>query len=305
MMARSVLSLPMKIGVLGGGRIGSTFAFQLARVGGHDVTVIARPNSVRLQQLRRDGGIVDLKGERASVRVLDVLDEETRYDLLIVTLKDHQARALLPSIQRSAARCVQFMFNTFHPERLQDAIGIDRCAFGMPFVQATLDGEGRLKAAIGVGGQRTIMSEQRWVDLFAGSGLPAAIEPDMPLWLRCHVPLCVAFEAVSIAAVRRGGGASWGEALVLARGVRASFDLIKGLGYSVYPSGKRRIDKSPPQALAAMLWFLSRIRGFREVLATGIDECRILVDAMLAAAPLAKRPVRRAEIEAMKPSELA
>lgn len=214
---------PLRIAILGGGKIGSAFAFQLARVGGHDVTVIARPDSVRLAQLQRDQAIVDSKGERASVSAAGALNEETPYDLLIVTLLAHQTEPLLPALRRSAARCIQFMFNTFQPERLSAAIGPERCAFGMPFVQATLDGDGRLKATIGAAGQRTIMSEQRWVDVFNAAGLPAALEPQMPLWLRCHVPLCVAFQSVSIAGERRGGGASWGEALVLARGVHASF----------------------------------------------------------------------------------
>jgi len=295
-------SSPIRIAVLGVGNIGSTFAFQLGRAAGNDVTVIARPGSVRLRQLQRDGGIIDINGERASVRVIDTLDEETPYDLVIVTLLDHQAAAVLPNLGRSAARCVQFMFNTFHPERLENAVGVERCAFGMPFVQATLDSDGKLKATIGAGGQKTIMSEQRWVDVFNAAGLPAAIESDMPLWLRCHVPLCVAFEAVSVAGERRGGGASWVEAVVLARGVHACFNLIKGLGYSVYPKSKQRIDGCPTEVLAAMLWFMSRIRSFRELLATGKAECQALVDVMVAAATPAKQHVMLSDIRAMKPS---
>ena len=294
-------SPPLRIAVLGVGNIGSAFAFQLARTGGHDVTVIARPGSVRLAQLERDQAIVDIKGERASVRVAGKLDEKTPYDLLVVTLLAHQAELVLPDLQRSAAGCIQFMFNTFQPERLQAAVGPERCAFGMPFVQATLDGDGRLKVAIGAGGQKSIMSRQRWVDVFNAAGLPAALEPQMPLWLRCHVPLCVAFESVSVAGVRRGGGASWGEVLVLSRGVHASFALIKALGYEVYPAAKKRIDASPVWVMATMLWFMSRIRSFRELLATGAAECSALVDAMLLAAPLAETPVAISAIEAMKP----
>ena len=220
----------MRIAILGAGRIGSTFAFQLARVGHHDVTVVARPGSARLQQLQRDGSIVNVKGERATVRVADVLDEQTPYDLVIVTLLAHQVDAVLPALQRSEARCIQFMFNCFEPERLRDAIGAERCAFGMPFVQASFDGEGKLKATIGAAGQKTLLGQQHWVDVFNAAGLPAALEPDMPLWLRCHAPLCVAFESVSVAGERRGGGASWGEAMVLARGMHECFALIKGLG---------------------------------------------------------------------------
>ena len=292
---------PLKIAVLGSGKIGSTLAFQLARAGQQDVTVIARPDSPRLRQLQRYGGIVAVDGERADVRVLDRLDEETPYDLVIVTVLDHHVNALLPSLQRSAAGCALFMFNTFAPERLIEAMGVDRCAFGMPFVQATIDGEGRLKSTIGVGSRKTILSEQRWVDLFNAAGLPAALEPDMPLWLRCHVPMCIAFESVAVAGERRGGGASWREAMVLARGVRASFDLIQGLGYSIYPMTKKQFHRRPIIMLAGMLWCMSRIRAFREVLATGKAEAGYLIDDMIAAAPRAKEPVEVQRIQAMKP----
>ena len=295
-------SSSLRIAVLGAGRIGSTFAFQLARVGQHDVTVVARPGSVRWQQLQRDDGIINTQGERAKVRITDTLDEQAPYDLVIVTLLAHQVEAVLPTLQRSAAGCVQFMFNTFDPERLQEAIDAERCAFGMPMVQANFDGGGKLKATIGAGGQKTRLSQPRWVDVFSAAGLPAVLEPDMLLWLRCHAPLCVAFESVSVAGQRRGGGASWGEAMVLARGLHECFALLKGLGYELYPSGKARLDGCPAWVVAAMLWSLSRVRSFRELLATGADECRALVDVMTTAASPSNPPVQVARIQAMKPS---
>lgn len=109
-MARSP---QFRIVVTGAGQIGSTFACRLARKGGHDVTVVARPGSRRLAQLQRDNVIVDIDGTRAKVRVLDRLDEETAYDLAIVRLLALQVGAILPTLSRSAAQCVQFMFNTF------------------------------------------------------------------------------------------------------------------------------------------------------------------------------------------------
>ena len=82
-----------RIAVVGCGGIGSAFAFKLARFG-HKVTVVARPGSERLRQLRADGGIVDDKGERANVEVADALDETVAYDLIIVTVMAHQVDAV-------------------------------------------------------------------------------------------------------------------------------------------------------------------------------------------------------------------
>jgi 2-dehydropantoate 2-reductase len=294
--------VPLRIAVLGAGRIGSAFAFHLARNGRHDVTVIARPGSARLSQLESDGAILTVGGEREPVRVLSELDEAADYDLVIVTLKAYQAEPMLPALRRCAAKTVLFMFNTFRPEFLQEAVGVERCALGMPFIQANLTDEGKLSAIVGSMGQKTLLGSQSWVDVFNASGLPASREPNMALWLRCHVPMCVAFESVSIAGVRRGGGASWGEALALARGVRASFRLIEGLGCHVYPRSKALIAGSPTPVVAAMLWSMSRVKSFRELLATGEGECRALVEALSAEARRSGSPTVVAEIEAMKPA---
>ncbi|MBD8687733.1 MULTISPECIES: 2-dehydropantoate 2-reductase N-terminal domain-containing protein [unclassified Rhizobium] len=113
---------------MGVGGIGSTFAFHLARAGGHEVTVIARPGSARLGRLLTDTGIISITGEHAAVSVTDTLDGAVPYDLVVVTLLAHQVDAVLLALKRSAARYILFMFNNFDPERLRDTIGIERRA---------------------------------------------------------------------------------------------------------------------------------------------------------------------------------
>ena len=293
---------PLSIAVIGVGGIGSTFAFHLA-CAGHAVTVVARPGSVRLEQLRRDKGVVTKDGVRPGMRVAAELDEQTPYNLVVVTTLAHQVDAVLPALRRSKARSVQFMFNTFDPELLKASVG-DRCSFGMPFVAAMLDDEGRLNTTINPG-QKTLHGDRRWMKLFADAGLPSAFEADMPLWLRCHVPMCIAMESICATGQRRGGGASWAEAMVVARGVHAGYAVIKGLGYRVYPPGKSALDASPTLLIAGMLWFVSRITAFRELLSTGVNECRVLIDVVAAAAAEAKPalPVAVAAILAMKPTD--
>lgn len=301
--AQRLPSGSLRIAVIGVGGIGSAYAFQLARTGHHDVTAIARAGSLRFQQLQRDLGIVNVRGERAQMRVADELDEGTTYDLVLVTLQAHQVDAVLPGLQRSAAKSIQFMFNNFNPERLRDAVGAERCSFGMPFLQATVTSEGKLNATIGAAGQKSKMDDRRWVKVFIAAGLPAVFEPKMLLWLRCHAPLGAAFESACVAAVRRGGGASWGECMVVAGGMQESFKLIERLGYPIYPTGKKVLYNSPAWVPAGMLWSMTRMKSFRELLATGGNECRALIDVLLVNAPRANPPVSVSAIRAMRPSD--
>lgn len=292
-------SSPLRIAILGGGRIGSAFAFHFARNARHEVTIIARPNSARLAQLQRDEGIVTTTHEHASAIICDTLDENIPYDLVLVTVKDYQVRALLPALTRCAARKIHFMFMTFNPDHLQQAVFPDRAAFGMPFLQSDFDANGHFKMSVGK--RETLTDDPEWAHLFRAAGLPTRYEPRMGLWLRCHVPLGVAFESVAVAAVQRGRGASWSRARTLALGVRACFAMIRSQGYEIYPKDKARLEKLPVFIVAGMLWGLSRIPAFRTLLATGKAECCALVDDMLESAPTAAQSVEANAICAMKP----
>lgn len=292
----------LSIAVVGVGAIGSTFAYHLARAG-HDVTAVARPGSLRLEQLRRDGGVVSSTGDRAQTRCMDALDEETAYDLVIVTTLAHQIDALLPALQRSRAKAIQPMQNTLHPEALRDAIGPMRCTFGMPFVMATVDRDGKLHATVS-SSRKTLHGDRRWADLFAHAGIPSQFENNMPLWLRCHVPLCVGFESIAFTAAQRGSGAAWSEAMHVARGIHAAFAVVRAMGSPLYPTSKKMLNATPNTVLAAMLWALTRSQSFRDLLATGVHECTALLEDLLAAA--AERgladPATLAAVAAMKPT---
>ncbi|MBS1060387.1 ketopantoate reductase family protein [Gluconobacter sp. Dm-44] len=292
-------SSPLRIAILGGGRIGSAFAFHFARNTRHEVTIIARPNSARLAQLQRDGGIVTTTHEHASATICDTLDGNIPYDLLLVTVKDYQVRSLLPALTRSADRKIHFMFMTFEPDRLRQAVGPERTVIGMPFIQSDFDANGHLKMSVGK--RETLTNDPEWAHLFRAAGLPARHEPQMALWLRCHVPLGAAFESVAVAGVQRGRGASWSRAQTLALGVRACFAMIRSQGYEIYPKDKARLEKLPVSIVTTMLWGLSRVPTFRTLLATGKAECCALVDDMLESAPTAAQSVEANAICAMKP----
>jgi 2-dehydropantoate 2-reductase len=284
---------PLSVAVIGAGRIGSAFAYQLRRAG-HDVTVVARPGSRRLAQLQRDRGIVLTAGDRASVTVADHLDEQEPFDLVIVTTLAHQVDALLPALQRSQARCVHFMFVTPEAERLRSAVGARRATFGMAAVLATLDSDGRLGLTIPKA--KAMQGDQRWVDLFQAAGMPSTLERDMGRWLRSQTPLTIAMEGVAVAGMRHKRGATWAEAKTGARGLRAGFSILRELGETPYPGSKNQISRAPRFVLTLILWGVSRSR-YRETVGNSAEECRGLID--LLAAEGGQSPALRKAVDAV------
>jgi 2-dehydropantoate 2-reductase len=292
-MSSAAASSVLSIAVIGAGRIGTAFAYQLRRAG-HNVTVIARPGSARLAQLERDGGIVLTTGERASMTVADHLDEEAPFDLVIVTVLAHQAGPLLPALQRSRARCVHFMFVTPEAERLRSAVGARRATFGMAAVLATLDDDGKLGLTIPK--TKAMQGDQRWVDLFSAAGMPSKLEKDMARWLRSQTPLTIAMESVAGTGMRHSRGATWAEARVGAKGLRAGFSILRGLGETPYPGSKNQISRAPRFVLTFILRAVSRSR-FRETVGNSSQEVQGLIDLLTAEA--AGKPVLRKEVEAV------
>ncbi|PZR09293.1 MAG: 2-dehydropantoate 2-reductase [Archangium gephyra] len=272
----------MRIAVLGLGPIGSTFAFHLARAG-HEVTGIAR--NKRFEQVKTDGGIVTVKGERAAFAVEPVLDSTKDYDLVLVTVLAHQVDVVLPALKASAAKQVMFMFNTFEPlARLRDVVGPERFAFGFPAILATLPA-GRLAFDIVTVGQVTLSTDARWAKVFSESGIKTELHPDLESWLRTHAVLVAGLMTVTTRAYERNAGVTWTEATDTARAVHEGLSLVRALGNEVTPSVMNAIDCMPTSMLAALLWSTSRSPLVKTAGSIGAAEPRALIDAMVAMKP--------------------
>jgi 2-dehydropantoate 2-reductase len=265
----------LSIAVIGVGRIGSAFAYQLARAG-HDVTVIARPGSTRLAQLQRDHGIVLSTGERATTTVADQLDEQRPFDLVIVTVLAHQVDSILPTLKRSRAGQIVFMFATPEAARLRTAVGAERASFGFAGVLATITDDGKLNLTIQR--TRTMHDDQRMVDLFAGAEIPSKFRPDMAAHLRTSAPFTIAVESVTAIGMAQGRGARWSEARLGARGMKAGAKIVRAAGDK--PVG---LSRAPGFILTPLLWAASRA-PFREATGNSDAECRGLIDLYVAEA---------------------
>ena len=274
------LTKPLLIAIIGAGQIGSAFGYKLAAAG-HRVTMIARPGSPRLAQLQKAQAIVLQSGEKTPISVEDHLDEDLAFDIVLVTTKAFQVDAFLPALTRSKAAAIHFLFANFDPERLRQAIP-QRSSFGMPFIQSWLDDAGAIKININKR-QKTLHNKQQWVDLFESAGLPSKLETDMMGWLRWHAPMTVAFEMVCVAGERRRSGAKWKEARTMARGAKAGFAIISGLGYPLHSSAKGLV-RAPQFGIALLLWMFSKPKSFRVLLASAENEARAEANEIVVAA---------------------
>lgn len=283
----------MKIAIVGPGSIGSTFALYLSRAG-HDVTVVAR--GARLAQLERDQAIVPVSGDAAPVAVSAALDPLAPWDLVLVTVLATQVDAVLPAIQASAAKRVMFMFNTFESlDRLRDAVGAARFAWGFPAVLATLN-EGRLKTQVFRVPQITTVTDAGWSAVFQRAGITTVVVDDMQSWLRTHAAMIVPMMTAAARRHARGAGISWSEARDLARAMAEGFEIVRGLGGTITPKAMVHLSAAPTPAVTFVLWAFTRLPMAAELGASGPGEARSLIDAMIAAAP-----DRSATLRAIRP----
>lgn len=270
----------MNIAILGTGAIGSTFAYQLSKAG-HSVTAIARGQ--REQQLRREGAIVLVSGERAPIEVAGELDVSRAYDLVLVTVLAPQVAAVLPTLRASAAKTIMFMFNTFESlEPLREAVGADRCRFGFPMGILGRLVDGKLKFQLLSG---TTIGDAAWAKTFSDAGIKSVTELDMHGWLRAHAALVIPLMASATVAVSRGSGITWAEARAYAKALSEAFRIVRELGHVIKPAMVAALSRLPQVVTAFLIWAMSRTEMQRELGMLGPAEARMLVDMMTTAAP--------------------
>jgi 2-dehydropantoate 2-reductase len=192
----------------------------------------------------------------------------------------------MPALSASSAKTIMFMFNTFDPlDRLRDAVGTERFAFGFPAIIATLPG-GKLKHEIVTRGQITTVSDAAWAKVFTDIGIRTVVHDDMHSWLRSHAAFIVPLMgAGAYVARRRGKGITWSEARACARAMAEGYRLVRDLGNALTPANIVTLSRLPTFVVTFVIWVLSRSQMMRDMGAAGPGEARTLIDPMIAAAP--------------------
>ncbi len=270
----------MNIAILGTGAIGSTFAYHLSKAG-HTVTAIARGQ--REEQLRRDGAIVLVSGERTPVEVAPQLDVTRPFDLVICTVLAPQVGAVLPALRASAAKQIMFMFNTFESlEPLREAVGPARCLFGFPAGVLARLVEGKLTFQLLPG---TTIGDEAWAKTISKAGISCVVEADMHSWLRSHAAMVIPLMAGAVTAYRRKAGNTWAEARAYAEAFFAGIQIVRDLGHPVKPAMISIASRFPKVIITFLLWAMSRTQTQQDLGVLGPAEARMLIDMITAAAP--------------------
>ncbi|HTU58529.1 MAG TPA: ketopantoate reductase family protein, partial [Polyangiales bacterium] len=219
------------------------------------------------------------------------------WDLVLVSVLGHQVAPLLAALDKSAAKRIMFMFNTFEPlGPLRDAVGSQRFAFGFPAILARVDEHGRLESSIKRHGLQTTVTDRALAEVFSAAGIPAVVSPQMESWLRSHAAAVVPVMLASSVAHERRAGITWHEAVALAGVMEESFALVRQLGFEVLPAAHSVIAGLPAKAKAALLWSATRNEAVRASGAAGRVEARHLIASMLAAAPSGMPQLERAAL---------
>jgi len=237
----------MKTLIYGAGPIGRWLALRLQQAG-QDVTLLARNETLR--SLDQNGiAIVDaLTGERltARVRLVDRLNPEDRYDLVVVAMTRSSRLAVCPILARNASlQNILFLGNDVSGfRRYLDFLPMDKVLLGFPIAGGGWDGEDLVmidrdkpgdKAKIFVGeldGQtrkRTLQIKE----LFETASIRVHVEKNIDGWLKYHF----AFIAPTAGAIFKHGGDTYAVAADKdtihqhCRACREAGDVLRAVGY--------------------------------------------------------------------------
>lgn len=287
----------MNILILGAGVLGSMYAGLLSE-GGHDVTVLARGK--RLAEIREHGIELQELGAQqprtVRVAVIERLDEDASFDLVLVLVRADQLSGVLPILaaSRGTPNVLFLMNNPDGPDAAVGALGAERVLQGFPCAGGMREGrvvhyvrhrDGTpIPTTIGEpSGERTdrLTSIAR---AFEQAGLPVTIERNIDAWLKTHAALVLP----GAPALRIVGGSNYDLAedtdtlrLVVAA-IREGLRVVRALGHPLRPWHVQLIEWMP---VAVSVWALRKVfrSKFAEIALAGhAQAARGEIDAIMA-----------------------
>lgn len=257
----------MKILVFGAGNIGSLYA-ALLQESGQDVSILARGQ--RLSDIRDHGIRLDntTSGTRTEVQldVVDRLDVDDAYDLVLVILPKHHVSEVLPimAANRGTPSVLFFGNNAAGPHEAVDALGRDRVLLGFPGAAAVSRDGGVRYLITSAREQPTTIGEldgttspriKAIEQALRAAGFSTAICPNMDAWLKTHIAkVGPTANALYMAGMDHHRLARTRDALVLlVRAMLEGFRVLNALDIPITPANHRILQWLPEPLLVAIM----------------------------------------------------
>lgn len=260
--------------VIGAGPLGSLLAARLFQ-GGQDVTILSRGQ--RLSELHQHG--IMLKNwssgheESVQVKLVESLESDDHYDLVIIVMRKNSALKILPILSRNNSSNFLFLMNNAAgPGELVDALGSERVLMGFmgaagyreghKVVYLNADPERPAVIYIGEVGETTTPRLLKITEVLEqGEHIQVKQEAHMDAWLKYHVALL--FPAFAPALYLCGNDnyrfARTRDALILAwRGIREGVRVLRTLGIAARPPLINLLMLVPEPAAVWLLGKLNR-----------------------------------------------
>lgn len=256
---------PMRILVLGAGVIGSVYAGKLFQAG-HRVVLLARGS--RLIDLRATGLTLENAKTRQrrelTVPVVDSLESDQRYDLVLVAVRAEQLAETLAVLTGMTDGADVLFFGNIagRGPALVDALG-QRAVFGFPAAAGIQDGAviryaliRQQKTTIGEPSGASSRRVQRLQMMFSEAGFPTTITANIDAWLLGHaafvVPMAFALYRVDTSAVRLAHDTATLRLMV--RATRQAFQALRALGIGEIPTNLTVLYLRMPERFAVRYW---------------------------------------------------
>ncbi|MBN2002416.1 MAG: ketopantoate reductase family protein [Anaerolineae bacterium] len=265
----------MKILVYGAGPLGSVFAAKLHQAG-HEVSILARGQ--RLSEIREHGVVIhNIHNDEwitAPVQVVERLDPDDAYDLVMIIMRKNRIVEILPALaaNHNTPNVLFMANNAAGPQEWVTALGKERVLTGFPSSAGYRDGhvmqcltgtvEKPMTIPIGeVDGQIRERTQRIAEALSAAPGFAVEIRTDMDAWHKYHVALLMPALAPALFAcgTDRMRMSRTRDAVVLAiRGVHEGFRVLRAKGVPITPPSLRMFARLPEPIMTALLRFWIR-----------------------------------------------
>ncbi|OCT15910.1 2-dehydropantoate 2-reductase [Paenibacillus pectinilyticus] len=245
----------MRILVFGAGVLGSYLAHSLVR-GDNDVTVLARGK--RAEQLERDGLVIRHYFQRKTtvdkVKVIRALQPDDTYDLIFVVMKYNDFPTVLSILAENESSNIVLVGNNADAHGMQrflleNSQGTKNVAFGFQLSGGIREASGRMICIRG-GGQMVLGSLNGEIPFkaqleraFKQAKYKLTYEADMDAWLKSHIVLIVAMNAIlylnngDVKKVAKNKKHLKQAISAMVEG----FAMLEKLGYALIPAGQAKM----------------------------------------------------------------